>query len=465
MRGAILLSVLAALLVAACAATAAPPRPQVLDRSPDVGAYSLAGNGAGDRLVVLPRDLAPDPAGFDVFSAPPAAPFGPPSQVRGPGVPDAPASVAVGPDGSGAVVGVPHRLRPADPDRVMALLRSPGGAFTAPVAISGAQSNDPDVAFDRAGNAMAIWARDVKNGSYVEESTHPVGGEWSTPTVIAHERRGASDAHVAFDASGAAVAVWTRDGISYVVLVAARRRDVPNQVVAALRPAGGDFGRPRVVSQPRLDSSEASLSVDPEGRAALVWVTNTPGDKHFRVGAAFRSPSRNRFGKPHFLTRPRDDGVGPAVALDSRGRGVITWIVNGEKHTMINAFRVRVAFTSRSGRVSRPHTISGPRADFPELAMNSGGGAVATWVYHGRHRDVVQARRISTRGRIGRLTPLSSRGGFDYPQAVIDDSGVATFGWTRYMNQADRLETITLRGSGSGPSSPGRTSRTRPGGR
>lgn len=402
------------------------------------------GNRAGDRMVIISRDLAPKPSGVDVFSAPAGSPFGPPSRIRGPGVPSFIANAAVGPDGSAAIAGVPIALPPNDPRRVMALVRLPGGSFTGPVAISGDGANDPHVAFDAQGNAMATWARDATNGveSYIEQSTRPPGGEWSAPTVIAREHRYSYGPQVAFDAAGGAVVVWTRESVEGD----AAHADFPGQVVAALRPAGGDFGRPRVVSQPRLDAGAASFSVDPQGRTALVWVSNTHGDRHFRVGAAFRKPGRDRFGKPRFLTRARADGVGPSVALDARGRGLITWLEpRGDEDKGINTFQVRAAFRARSGRIGRPRMLSGPRADFSRLAMNSHGSAVVSWVYHGHRGDVVQARHITTRGKIGRLTRLTSRDGFDDLETVIAENGIATFSWTRYMKHSDQLEALTVK--------------------
>jgi hypothetical protein len=449
-RGLVPLGVIGASLAAAAGATAAtPPHPQVLvrsDKSP--GYFTLAGNARGDRIVVRARDLSPEPAGIDVFSAPPGSPFGAPSQDHRPGVPDVTAFAAVGPDGTAAVVGIPSGLPPSDGHQVMALVRAPGGTFDGPVAISGegADEDDPYVTFDAQGNAVAVWARAVGGeASDIEQSTRPSGGTWSAPQRIAHERRGARTPLVAFDASGGEVAVWTRDGVSYADATAAGKRDIPNRVVAAIRPPGGDFGPARVVSRADRDSDEASLSVNAHGRASIVWVSNTPGDKHFRVGSAFRAPGHMRFGKPRFLTPPHHDGFGARAAMDSRGRTLITWLVNGDAQPGMSGFQVRAAVRSRSGHITRPRTISGRRADFNQLAMNAAGQAVVSWVYHRRHHDEVQARWLDTRRRVGPLRRVSARGGgFDDLVSTIDDAGSATLVWTHYGEPNDKVETVTL---------------------
>jgi hypothetical protein len=437
----------ASLSAAAGAGAAAPPHAQVLVRSDHApGYFTLAGNPRGDRIVVHAQDLSPDPAGVDVFSAPPGAPFGAASRVFRPGTPDITASAAVGPDGTAVVVGIPSGSPRDNPHQVMALVRPPGGAFDGPVAISGESANDPVVTFDAQGNAVAVWARDVgKDATDVEQSIRPSGGTWSAPERIARDRRSADAPRVAFDASGGEVAVWTREGVSYGEAVGAGKRDIPSRVVAAVRPPGGHFGPARVVSRPDRDSGDPSLSVNAHGRASLVWVSNTPGDKHFRVGSAFKAPGRSGFSKPRFLTPAHRDGFGPKAAIDRRGRTLITWLVDGVPSADMDAFRVRVAFRSRSGKISRPRTISDRHADFHELAMDGSGQAVVSWVYHGRHADVVQARRLDTRRRVGPLHRVSARdGGIDDLVSTIDGTGAATLAWQRFAKHDDLVETVLL---------------------
>jgi hypothetical protein len=424
-------------------ATATTPHPQALSLSRKApGYYSLAANARGDRIVVLAHDLAPAPAGVDVFSAAPGSPFGPPSRQFSPRVPDLTAFGAVGPDGTAAVVGVPSGQPPRDPRQVMALVRPPGGAFDGPMPISGEYANEPFITFDRQGNAVAVWARDGSGSieTYIEQSTRPSGGQWSAPTVIAREKRYSDAPEVAFDAKGGAVAVWTRESVGRET-----GHDIPGQVVAAVRPPGGDFGRLHVVSPPRLDSGDPSLAVDPQGRAAIVWVSNTRGDKHFRIGAAFRRPGSDRFGTPRLLTPGRIDGVSPSVALDARGRGLITFTVRGDGPPELNNVQIEMMFRSRSGRLSRPRPISGRRADFLyELTMNRDGRAIVSWIYQGRRSDVVQTRRVTTGGSVGRLRRVSPRGWIDDLRSTIDDRAVATLVWTRTAGRIDRVEAVTL---------------------
>ncbi len=76
-----------------------------------------------------------------------------------------------------------------------------GGAWQAPVNISGEGASSPQVAFDGQGNALAVW--DGEDGA-VQAAFKPTGGAWQAPVDIGH----GGGPQVAFDGQGDAVAVW-----------------------------------------------------------------------------------------------------------------------------------------------------------------------------------------------------------------------------------------------------------------
>jgi hypothetical protein len=192
------------------------------------------------------------------------------------------------------------------------------------------------------------------------------------------------------------------------------------------------------VSDPRFDSSEPSLSVNAAGQAAIVWVSNTQGDKHFRLGSAFRQPGRP-FGRPRFFTPSREDASGVSVVLDRRGRALITW----RRDAGGAGFRIEAAARPPGGPVGRPVALSGRWADDAQIARSPAGRFVVSWVYRRRHGDVVQARAATARGKYGRLIQVARRGSLDGLQSIVDDNGLATFAWRRSAKGGERLEVTT----------------------
>jgi hypothetical protein len=267
--------------------------------------------------------------------------------------------------------------------------------------------------------------------SYVEESTLPPGGAWSKPSLISYERRGAATPQVAFDAAGGAVAVWTRDGSPLDAVAARKKPRFENEVIAATRSAGAGaaFARPQVVSDPRFNSDEASLSVNTSGQAAITWVLNTRNDAHFRVGAAFREPGE-AFGPPQFLTPDGRDSFGSSIALDDRGRALVVWAIPGAHPNMeTSTNRVRAAIRPHGGPLGKPFKLSDRYADFPEMAMTPGGHAVVAWVRGSNEGSLVQARRVRTSGAYGPLARISLRGDVDDLATAVDDSGAGLVVW------------------------------------
>ena len=441
------------LIVATATSDAAAPKPQLLEYGRDAGLCSLAGNAAGDRVVVAPFSFRPEGPRLDVFTAAPGAPFGSASRINGATGPIFNTVAALGPDATAVVVGKPAARAGNIGRGVVALVRPPGGVFSGPQTLTAADADDPSVAFDRQGDAMAIWVRhrSVKSEEdYVEQSTRPNGGDWSAPVVISHEPHSAFTPQVAFDAAGGAVAVWTRNGVR-------------NKVVAAVRAPGGAFGRPQVISDARFHSDEASLSVNSSGQAAVVWVLNTKNDAHFRVGGAFRAPGR-AFGPPRFFTPARADATGASIALDDQGRALLTWRISNRKAPGgVSAFWIEVARRPPGGPIGRPVRASGARGEIGELAIAPSGRGRIAWIYHGRRGDLVQARTATTDGGLGPVTQISPRGSLDNLDSTIDASGAVTFVWTRLGKRGERLETTTTPPRGSPPAR--RTGEAPPGSR
>lgn len=437
------------MLAAAGAAPAQAPRPQTVARGADIGDYSLVANASGERVLVVRRDTSPGPAGLDVYTAAPGGPFGRATKLRGDTVPADPIA-AVGPDGTVAIIGQSRPQRVPTSGRFMAMVRPPGGAFGKPRPLGRLGVDESSVAFDRQGTAMAIWTRDKPNSlaSYVEMSTRPPAGTWSKPTLIAYERRGASAPQVAFDAAGGAVATWIKLAppikVEFLRSARPKARHLEDEVVAATRAPGGEFGHPQTVSDPRFSSDEASLSVNSTGQAALAWVLNTSGDKHFRIGAAFRQPGRP-FGPPRFLTPDGRDSFGASIALDEQGRAVVVWAMPGAHPNMeTETDRVVGAVRPPGGPLGKPVKLSDRHTDFPATATAPDGRAAVMWVRHSRDGDLVLARGFTTSGALGPTTRISRHGNFDDVLVTVDDSGTALATWRAGSGNHARIQAGAL---------------------
>ena len=109
----------------------------------------------------------------------------------------------------------------------------------------------PQVAVDAAGNAVAIWERQVGGEEIVEATERPAGGDWSEPEVISLPGEEGEQSRVAIDASGTAIAVWItgESGPGFVVRSAAR-------------PPDGEWSDPEDVSDSISEAGPPTLARD-----------------------------------------------------------------------------------------------------------------------------------------------------------------------------------------------------------
>ena len=201
--------------------------------------------------------------------------------------------------------------------------RSPGGSFSAPLDLS-VQSQDPEVAMTPGGEAVAAWWHFANPpGSYVlQVSTRPPGGAFSSPVDVASLPVGVipSSIQLAVNAAGATVLGWTRRDPSSAVDPSV------TFVEASVRPAGGSFSMPAVVSpQPLVvaqSATGASVAIDGSGEATVAWSYNDGADQVIQVATR---PAGGDFSLPEPISEGGEDAFSPALAADSAGNAIAIW--------------------------------------------------------------------------------------------------------------------------------------------
>lgn len=153
-----------------------------------------------------------------------------------------------------------------------AAVQPAGGSFALPATTlasgeewitPGWQVRSPAIAVDRGGNALVIWSQLMSVGGMqsIEAKARPVGGTFQpTAEIVYGPGPQAFEPSVAFDDAGNAVAVWLG------------QTGGKASVLAAERSAGGGFGAPRVLSTPGVLASYPDLAITARGEALVAWV-------------------------------------------------------------------------------------------------------------------------------------------------------------------------------------------------
>lgn len=226
-------------------------------------------------------------------------------------------------------------------------------------------ANEPEVAVDANGNAIAVWEQfdGIRVNVWANRFTPAEG--WGDARPIEIDDAGDSfDAAVAVDPDGNAIAVW-------VATHAGRADIVANRFV----PTEG-WGAVELIEMDNAgDAYEPDAAIGPNGDAIAVW-TQSDG-AHYNIWANQFTPTRG-WGIPIRVEAIGGDDAGyPQVAVDRSGNATAIWeqLEGAEYHIWSGRFTPAggwsVAGLVQLGNVADAH--------YPQIALDFEGRGVAVW--------------------------------------------------------------------------------------
>jgi PKD domain len=372
----------------------------------------VAVDAAGDAVAVWRRY---DGSDYIIQSAsrPAGGNWGPPVDLSAPGQNAEEPQVAV--DAAGDAVAVWRRFNGSSLV-IQAASRSADGTWEPAVELSasGEDAEEPAVSVDPAGDAVAVWTRSDGSDDIVQAVTRPAGGVWQSTVDLSATGSNASRPHVTLDAAGDAVAVWERfNGANEIVQAAGRQ-------------AGGTWQAPTNLSEASEDAEEPAVSVDPAGDAVAVWWRY---DGSNEIIQAASRPAGGTWQGPTNLSAPGDGAIEPHVAVDPAGDAVAVWTrYDGSDYIVQSASR------AAGGTWGAPADLStmGQDAGHAEVGVDAAGDAVAVWERFDGSNFVVQAASRAAGGAWGQPQDLSAPGrNAEEPAVAVDSQGDAVAAWER----------------------------------
>ncbi|HEU0317474.1 MAG TPA: PASTA domain-containing protein, partial [Solirubrobacteraceae bacterium] len=225
-----------------------------------------------------------------------------------------------------------------------------GGAWSAAEDLSAEDAYPPQLAVDRAGDAVVVWAR---TAGIVRAAERPAGGAWGAPRDLSLAGQEASNPDVAMGPTGSAVAVWERfDGSNYIVQ--ARRQRV----------FGGSWGTRFDLSAPGRIEGEfpVQVALGESGDALAVWVRFD--DTGRQIIQAAREPGATTWDPAQDLSAPGQNAHYPQVAVDPAGNAVAAWTRSDGSHDIVQAAGLDAVGPTLSGLSIPTHGTAGKRLSF-----------------------------------------------------------------------------------------------------
>lgn len=214
----------------------------------------------------------------------------------------------------------------------------------------------PQAAINEGGGAVVVWS----TMDHVWASTYSPAGGWGAPRSIEAPGGGtASQAQVAMDSSGNALAVWSQGEAGARHIYAGRYTAGTGtwDAAAMIDTAAGTAASPQLAMEPTSGRAVAVWE-QPDGAVAGIWAsgytgTGWDGATVISAGAA----------------------AAPRVAVDAGGRAVAVWEQSDGTLTSIRAnsydgtaWAGAATVESGAGAAAAPH-----------VAMDAGGDALAVW--------------------------------------------------------------------------------------
>jgi uncharacterized protein YheU (UPF0270 family) len=290
---------------------------------------------------------------------------------------------------------------------------------------------------DQSGNAVSVWLRaDETNdcsGSpclRVQARARSAAGVLGPTQTLSPAGHHAEDPQVAVDKSGNAIFMWARRGpgfsCSSCVLIQARARS-----------ATGVLSAIQTISDPGQNAGAPRVAVDAAGDAVLIW-----GQCCTQIEARARSAA-GVLSTTQILSASGFSSQ-PELGVDQSGNAVVAWHLG----TGIEG-RAR----SAGGRLSSIQTIT-PVGGAHRVAVDSDGDAVFVWERLDDTTDCydpvggasgpcerIQARTRSANKHLGPITTLSVGGGdAEYPDVAVDPNGSALAVWQRWDGTSLRVQ-------------------------
>jgi len=348
----------------------------------------------------------------------------------------------------------------------------------------GADAVIPDVAFDRKGNALVVWAQAKDAAWTIDAVERPPGGPWGPPVALSQPASHVATPQIAV-AGDSLVAVWNRfDGKNLIVQAASREakthawtapaslslggRDAQAPSVAvnargdavavwasvglsgwsvqsSYRPAGGAWQTAVPIRAPQAGTAAPDVVIDPNGKAVAVWAATSGGG--WRVEAATRSVDGS-WSRPTALSGPDATGsIAPQVALEGTNDVLAVWSREIASGTVIEASTLNAARGTWSP-AEQPFPVAHD-ALAPSLAVDKRGDGVIVWTSSDQSGLSVMASYRRQGRRWGSPVAVSGTApGSLSPQVALDARGNALAVWTQVVNGFSRVHAASFTPTG-----------------
>ena len=309
---------------------------------------------------------------------------------------------------------------------------------------SGTPGGSPQVAFDGAGNATALW----QGGGHLLASRNTAAAGWSVPVQV-DAAGGAGTAKLAVNSQGTAIAAWLQlnAATSKFELWSARRE-------------GNTWRAPvRINTGATNDALDVALAINSSGDVTAIWydkAANGKIDVKARRYQVFISDWDATVATLQLDTAGVPGQVyGLSVAMDDTSAAVAAYTRDAGQSIVIDTRRYNPATGWDSGSLAATLTCFFRLCSQPKVLMNNNGHALMVWAVNDMPGTPTASRRAIFANRysggswdtaVGLTSGVFNTAGEVFaPDLAMDNAGNAVAVWNEKATPASRGAVYTSR--------------------
>ncbi|PKL36451.1 hypothetical protein CVV38_00910 [Candidatus Peregrinibacteria bacterium HGW-Peregrinibacteria-1] len=284
----------------------------------------------------------------------------------------------------------------------------------------------PQIAFDSEGNATAVWALFDTRFSIYANRYSAATNTWGTAEVIEDNDTAGYDNNpqIAVDGDGNAIAVWEQfDGTS---------TNVFSNTYSALT---GTWGTAELLESSLGTAYGPQIAVDGDGNGIAIWLQYSGGRSD--IYSARYTASTETWGAPELVeTSDVGSAINPKIEFDSSNNGIAVWQQNNGVIDVIWANKYDASTGWGTAEVISATNIGNAASAEIDIDSN-GNAIAVWHQNNNTEFDAVSSiyanRYVSSTGAWGTATAIESgSGSASTPAISIDNSGNAMVVWTQH---------------------------------
>ena len=286
---------------------------------------------------------------------------------------------------------------------------------------------DPQVAVDSSGNAIAVWRQRGIAYRDIFASRYAVGTGWSTPELVDIQDEGyAEDPQVAMNGAGNAVAVWHQKEDN--------NTEASANIWASYYTVGPGWSTAELIETTTGQANYPKVAIDNAGNALAVWQQSDGANRHIWAN---RYAAGTGWAVAELIeTEPDEDAIAPQIAMNGAGDALVVWEQNSSSpywDAWANHYTVGAGWGTAE-LIESNNSVLGTS----EIAIDGAGNGLAVWTQLAGGGGNIWANRYTTSMGWGTAETIASDGG-SHPEIAIDGKGNALAVWFQSDGTRDNI--------------------------